>query len=124
MRRLQADQTAGRRRNANRAAGVGADRGVRHPARTDAADPPEEPPGERVSIERMHDRTVRGVLVGRAQRELVEVRLADEDRAGRPAVAPTTVASRAATCPSRTREAAVVGVPRRSMMSLSEIGTP
>ncbi len=54
-------------------------------ARTDAADPPDEPPGERVSSSGCSDRTVRRVLVGRAERELVEVRLADEDRSRRPA---------------------------------------
>ncbi len=47
VRRLQPEDTAQRRRDADRAVGVGAERGT-SPAATAAAEPPEEPPAMRV----------------------------------------------------------------------------
>ncbi len=52
------------------------------PAATLAADPPLDPPGDRVGIVRVARRPERRVLVGRPERELVQVGLADEHRAG------------------------------------------
>ena len=52
------------------------------PQATAAADPPLDPPADRDGIDRMMDRAKRGVLAGRAERELMQVGLADEHRAG------------------------------------------
>ena len=54
------------------------------PAATLAADPPLDPPGDRVGSMRIARRAERRVFVGRPERELVQVGLADEDRAGLP----------------------------------------
>ena len=53
------------------------------PAATLTADPPLEPPGERVGFERIAGRPERRVAARRAERKLVQVGLADEDGAGR-----------------------------------------
>ena len=53
------------------------------PAATAAAEPPLLPPGVRVGSHGLRVGPVGRVLGGRAHRELVEVRLADDDRAGR-----------------------------------------
>ena len=79
------------------------------PAATLAADPPLDPPGDRDGIVRIARRTERRVFVRRAERELVKIGLADEHRAGLRADAAIAGASRSATWPSRTRDAAVVG---------------
>ena len=80
--RLQADDPAERRRLADRAAGVGADRARREAAGDDrgraaggAARHPAPVPG-------VEDRPVGGVLVRGAHRELVHVGLAEHARAG------------------------------------------
>ena len=51
------------------------------PVATATADPPLDPPGDRSAIERMADRAECRLVAGRAERELVKVRLADEDGA-------------------------------------------
>lgn len=48
---------------------------------TAAADPPLDPPAEREIVRVVH-RAERRLLARRAQRELVEIRFADDDRAG------------------------------------------
>ena len=52
------------------------------PSITPAAEPPEDPPGERFGIERMANQAERRVLIGRAERKLVEIGLAKEHGAG------------------------------------------
>ena len=90
--RLEPDDAAERRRLADRAAGVGAERERRHAA------PPPRPPIRRSSRRgcgrgpRVARRAERAVLGRRAHRELVAVGLADDDRAGRSSCS-TTVAS-------------------------------
>ena len=61
-------------------------------AATATADPPLEPPGVRVSVPRILRRPERGILGGRAHRELVEVGLADDRRRPPVRAACTTVA--------------------------------
>jgi hypothetical protein len=80
----------------------------------------------RVSVRRRADgESGRGrILAGGPERELVQIRLADDEGAGRPRRQPITGASSGSTTGARTREAAVVGRPRTSMMSLTEIGMP
>ena len=80
-RRLQPDEPAGRRRNADRAAGVGADRGVGHAVEHRRGRAARRSARRSARIERMPHGAERRVLVGRAERELVQVGLADEDRA-------------------------------------------
>ena len=52
------------------------------PAATAAAEPPLEPPGDRLWIVRIAHRSKRRFVARRAEREFVEVGLADDDRAG------------------------------------------
>ena len=52
------------------------------PVATAIADPPLDPPGDRDGSLRVARGTKRGFLAGRAERELVQVALADENRAG------------------------------------------
>ena len=54
------------------------------PAATETADPLLEPPGDRSGVEGVAGGAERRVLPGGAERELVQVALADDDRAGRP----------------------------------------
>ena len=82
--RLESDGATRRRRNPDRASGIGAERGERHAggdrnSRT-AARAARRPRG----IVRVAHRTEGGVFARRAVRELVEVRLADDDRARLP----------------------------------------
>jgi hypothetical protein len=65
-------------------------------ATTEAAEPPDDPPGDRfrgaarrsagrsIRIQRMPYGTVRGIFVGRAEGELMEIRLAEDHRSGFP----------------------------------------
>ena len=52
------------------------------PDATAAAEPPLDPPGDRDGSCGIADRAKSRILAGRAERELVEVGLADEHRAG------------------------------------------
>ena len=49
------------------------------PSSTDAADPPDDPPGDRLGSSGCRAGAEGGILVRRAERELVQVGLADED---------------------------------------------
>ena len=93
------------------------------PAATLAADPPLDPPGDR-------DGSC-GLRAGPNAESSFVVPNANSCRLVLPTnTAPawrrcaTVGASRSATWPSRTRDAAVVGTPRTSIRSLIEIGTP
>ena len=81
-RRLQSDDATGGGRNADGAARVGAHRAeahaLGHRCRRTAARSACRPRG----IDRITDRTERGLVAGRAERELVQVRFADDDRPG------------------------------------------
>ena len=57
------------------------------PVATAAADPPLDPPAERSRVSGMVDRAERRILAGRAERELVHVRPADDDRPSLPEAA-------------------------------------
>ena len=87
------------------------------------ADPPLEPPGDRVWScgFRTAPNAESSLVVPNANswRFVLPTNTAPASRR-----AAVTGASAAAMCPSRTREAAVVGMPRWSMRSLSEIGMP
>ena len=109
--------------NADGPAGVGADRRERHAGGDAAADPPLDPPGDR-------DGSC-GLWAGPNAESSLVVPNANSCRLHLPMkTTPASRscaaagASRSARCPSRTREAAVVGVPRRSIRSLREIGMP
>ena len=69
-------------------------------------------------VPRILRRAERGVLGGRAHRELVEVGLADDDRAGLLRGASTTVALYGGTKPARIFDDAVVGTPARAHVVL------
>ena len=93
------------------------------PAATLAADPPLDPPGDR-------DGSC-GLRAGPNAESSFVVPNANSWRFVLPTItAPASrsaddhLASAAATCPSRTRDAAVVGVPATSKRSLTEMGTP
>ena len=80
--RLDPDHPAERRRLTDRTAGVRAER-ERHETRRDRGGaPPGGTTGHPVQVPRVVGRPEGGVLRRRAHRELVEVRLADDDRAG------------------------------------------
>ena len=80
--RLQADHAAERRGLANRAAGVRAQRHRRQARGHGDGRPAARPPGRPVKRPRVARRAERRVLGRRAHRELVAVRLADDDGAG------------------------------------------
>ena len=81
---LHADDPAQRRRLADRTAGVGPERQRRVMGRHDGRGTAAATAGDGVEVPRVADRAVGRVLVRRAHRELVHVRLAEEDGAGRP----------------------------------------
>ena len=81
-RRLEPDDAAGGGGNADRAAGIGADRGERHAGRDADRRSAARSAWRSRRIVRVARRPERRVLVGRAERELVQVGLADEHRAG------------------------------------------
>ena len=83
-----------------------------------------DPPGVRVVVPWILRRPERRVLGGRAHRELVEVRLADDDGAGGFQSRDRRSRCMAARSRSRIRDDAVVGTPRVQMLSLSATGTP
>ena len=81
-RRLEADDAAGRGRNSNRAAGVGADRRDAH-SRGDGGRRSTARAARRArDVVRIVHRAVRRFFARGAERELVEVGLADQHRAG------------------------------------------
>ena len=99
--RLHADDAAQRRGLAHRAAGVGAERERREAGRDRRRRSAARPARHPREVVRVARRAERGVLGGAAHRELVEVRLADRDRA--------RVAQRAARRSRRTAAASLRG---------------
>jgi hypothetical protein len=93
------------------------------PATTAAAEPPLEPPAdlEESTGFRTGPKADSSLVVPKANscRLHLPIRTAPASRNR-----VTTVASRAATCPARTRDAAVVATPLTSIRSLSATGTP
>ena len=85
-----------------------------------AAEPPLEPPADRVGSCGLPHRPERGLVAGRAERELVQVGLADDDGAG---VAQAADDRRVvAGCRGGTRDPDVVGVPATSTEILDRDG--
>ena len=80
--RLQADDPAERRRLADRAAGVGADRPRREPAGDGGGGAARGAARDALAVPGVEDRPVARVLVRRPHRELVHVRLPEHPRAG------------------------------------------
>ena len=79
---LQSDDAAGGGGNANRSAGIGADGAERHAGRDRDRRSAARSARRSRRIVRIAHRAESRVLAGRAERELVEVGLADEHRAG------------------------------------------
>src|SRR5262249_23488467 len=82
--RFQSDDAAGGRGDANRTAGAGAERGERHAGGYARRRASARAARRARRIERMTRRAEGRILVGRAERKLVKVGLADEYRAGLP----------------------------------------
>ena len=80
--RLEADQAAARRRDSHGAARVGANRGEAHPARDGRGGTAARSAGRSMRILRMVHRAKGGVLARGPERELVQVRAPEDDRAG------------------------------------------
>ena len=80
--RLEADDAAGGCGDANRSAGVGPDGGEGHPGRHADGRPSARAAGRSRKVVRVAGRSEGGILVGRAERKLVQVGFADEDRTG------------------------------------------
>ena len=121
---LHADDAAQRRRLADRAAGVGAERERCEAGGHRGGAAPARAAGDATRVVRVAGGAERRVLGRAAHGELVEVGLADRDRAGRRAARSTTVASYGGRHPSRIRDEQVVGMPRVQRLSLSATGTP
>ena len=94
------------------------------PAATAAAEPPLDPPGVRLVVPRIARGEERRVLGGRAHRELVHVRLADDRPRRRRGSAASrsrrTAGGRSRGCGCRTSRA----IRSAQMLSLTAIGTP
>src|SRR5262245_29722290 len=93
------------------------------PVATATADPPLDPPGDRdvSSGCRTTPNAEFSLVVPKANSSRLVLPMITAPASRRRMI---TGASAAAICPSRTREAAVVGMPLTSMMSLTAIGTP
>ena len=122
-RRLEPDNPAARGRNPDRAARVGPDGGERHAGGDADGRSAARSPRRPRQVERIVDGPERRVAARRPEGVLVQVRLADEDGPRRPQAGDARRILKA-TRPTRTRDAAVVSVPRTSMRSLIESGTP
>ena len=121
--RLEADDAAERRRLTDRSAGIGSERDRGAPRCDGRRGTAARAAGRAIGRPGVPHGAERRVLVGRAHRELVAVRLADDHGAGR--LEPlTTVASYGGTNESRIRDEAVVRMPRTQRLSLSATGTP
>ena len=80
-RRLEADDAARSRRDANRSSGIGPDRGERHAGSDARSRSAARSAGRAEWIERVAHRTERRVLARGAEGELVQVGFADNDGA-------------------------------------------
>ena len=76
--RLEPDDSAERRGLADRTAGVGSQGGMGHACGNGHAGTAARSPGNPAFIDRIQDRTVRGILGGRSHGKLIHVRLPDD----------------------------------------------
>ena len=124
IRRLQADDTAERRRLPDGAAGIRAKRDRRHACGHCDGRSAARPAGDVIGIPWIARRSECGVLGRRAHGEFVAIRLAHHDSAGRLEPRRRRLRRRVARTAAAFVDAAVVVMPRVMMLSLSATGTP
>ena len=122
--RLEADHAAKRRRLADRAAGVGAERQRDQSGRDRRGRATRGAARHARLVPGVQGRSVSAVLGRRAHRELVHVRLAEQDRAGSPELGDHRGVVRRAEVLAASGCAQVVGSPSTQSTSLIATGTP